>query len=294
MLNFIAIGSGSSGNCYYLSNGTDSLLIDLGVGINTLKRCSREDHIDFTQIPCILITHDHSDHIKLVGRISADYHIPVYATREVHDGIERSVEHNNECVSRRCLSSHSKSISGIQKQIPPECRRFIRKGVPFISGSFKITPFGVPHDSSDNVGYAIESEGIMFCLMTDIGHFTEEMLTYIGKADYLVIEANHDQNKLMNGPYPMYLKQRILGETGHLSNTDCGIALAEYASCHLRHIWLCHLSKTNNSPELALSEVKETIRDDVEEGQRGQNFVLQVPIDVLERGKTSPVFQLGE
>ena len=84
MLNFIAIGSGSSGNCYYLSNGTDSLLIDLGVGINTLKRCSREDHIDFTRIPCILITHDHSDHIKLVGRISADYHIPVYSNHEIH------------------------------------------------------------------------------------------------------------------------------------------------------------------------------------------------------------------
>lgn len=293
MFKFIAVGSGSSGNCYYLANETDSLLIDLGVGINTLKKCFRKYNIDCGQIHHILITHDHSDHIKLVGRISEDYHIPVYATRKVHDGIERTVEYNNERICRRRACGSAKSVYGIQKQIPSDCRHYIEKGVPFCLGSFRITPFEVPHDSSDNVGYAIESGGMMFCLMTDIGHLTDEMLSYIGKADYLVIEANHNQEKLMNGPYPVYLKRRILGSTGHLSNRDCGIALAEYASSHLRHIWLCHLSKNTNSPELALGEVKKTILKTVEVEKR-HDFVLHVPIDVLERGKMSDLFKLAE
>ncbi|MCI1246830.1 MAG: MBL fold metallo-hydrolase [Prevotella sp.] len=288
MLKFIAVGSGSSGNCYYLTNGTDCLLIDLGVGINALKRCFRKYHIDFDSVDDVLITHDHSDHIKLVGRLSGEYHLPVYATRAVHEGIDRSVEHMRE----RCLAGPKKRTSGLLQPILPECRRYVEKGVPFMLGAFRITPFGVPHDSSDNVGYAIEYDGIMFCLMTDIGHLTEEMEAYISKADYLVIEANHDRDSVMNGPYPAYLKERILGSTGHLSNKECGQAVAEYASSRLRHIWLCHLSKTNNSPALALSEVKEMIRTTVE-SVRGRDFMLNVPIDVLERGKMSDLFELA-
>ena len=112
----------------------------------------------------ILITHDHADHVKSVGSLSTDYHLPVYATRKVHAGIER-----NYCVRKKIVPNHA---------------HIIEKGVPFVVGEFRVTPFGVPHDSTDNVGYFVEHEGVTFCLITDVGHITEEIQEFIGKASY--------------------------------------------------------------------------------------------------------------
>ncbi len=108
--------------------------------------------------------------------------------------------------------------------------RIIEKGVPFQVGEFKVTPFGVPHDSTDNVGYFVECEGVTFCLITDVGHITEEIQDFIGKANYLVLESNHSVEMLQQGHYPQYLKDRILGPNGHLSNDDCAHALADFAT----------------------------------------------------------------
>ena len=118
----------------------------------------------------------------------------------------------------------------------------------------------VPHDSSDNVGYLVEAEGVVFCVMTDVGVVTDEMKTYIARANYLVIEANHDIEMVQNGPYPQFLKERILSQTGHLCNRDCGVAIAENMTEQLRHVWLCHLSEENNHPELARKTVESVLR----------------------------------
>ena len=135
MLRFISFGSGSSGNCYYLFTETDSLLIDVGVGIRTLKKHFHNYGLRFEDVHNILITHDHADHVKSVGSLSNDYHLPVYTTRKVHSGIE-----NNYCVRKK--------INGANVHV-------VEKGVPFVLGEFRITPFGVPHDSTDNVGYQV-------------------------------------------------------------------------------------------------------------------------------------------
>lgn len=240
MLKFISFGSGSSGNCYLLYTETDSLMIDIGVGVRTLKKHFHNYGLRIEDVKNILLTHDHADHVKSVGSVSNDYHLPVYTTRKVHEGIER-----NYCV---------------RKKISPDQVRVIEKGTPFTLGSFHITPFGVPHDSTDNVGYKIECEGVTFCLMTDVGHVTEEMRKIIGEVNYLVLEANHDMEMLQQGPYPQYLKDRISGQNGHLSNKDCAIALAECATEKLRHVWLCHLSEENNHPELARKTVEQILR----------------------------------
>lgn len=266
MLKFISFGSGSSGNCYCLYTEMDALLIDVGVGIRILKRHFQNYGLTLGKIQHILITHDHADHVKSVGSVSGDYHLPVYSTRKVHDGIER-----NYCVKTKIL---------------PKYIHVIEKGVSFTLGDFQITPFGIPHDSSDNVGYAIQVGGLLFCLMTDIGHLTEEMMGYIEKANYLVIEANHDREMLLRGPYPQYLKDRILGPNGHLSNEECGKALAEHATEQLRHVWLCHLSEENNHPELARKTVEQILRD---YGiVAGKDFLL----DVLKRKTPSEIFEL--
>ena len=138
--------------------------------------------------------------------------------------------------------------------------RHISKGEKIRLGDFIVTPFAVPHDSSGNVGYRIEAEGVTFCLMTDVGHVTEEMQDYIAEANYLVIEANYDVEMLKNGPYPQHLKVRIDGPTGHLSNVACGEAIANYATTCLKRVWLCHLSEENNHPVLALKTVEQTLR----------------------------------
>ncbi len=266
MLRFISFGSGSSGNCYYLSTEKDGLLIDVGLGIRTLKKYFREYGVSASSIHHILITHDHADHIKSVGCFSHDQKIPVYATREVHVGIERN------------YSVHHK--------VGREQVNLIEKGKTFVVGDFTITPFTVPHDSADNTGYCIECEGKTFCLITDAGYVTEEMASFIGKADYLVLEANHDEEMVVGGPYPEHLKRRILSNTGHLSNKACGVALAESMTEKLRKVWLCHLSEENNHPELARKTVENVL------GSYGVIADKDVEVEVLKRTTPTGFYDL--
>ena len=266
MLKFISLGSGSSGNSYYLYTETDGLLIDAGVGIRTLKKHLHENNIRIDGISKVLVTHDHADHIKSVGVLSADYGVDVYATRDVHKGIL-----TNYCV---------------HKKVPGEQAKVLEKGQQVTLGEFKITPFTVPHDSTDNVGYRIECDGVVFCLMTDVGHVTDEMKPYIGEANYLVLEANYDTEMLKVGNYPQYLKDRIAGPTGHLSNRDCAEAIANNATQSLRHVWLCHLSEENNHPVLAEKTVEQVLRS------YGIIVGKDFKLDVLKRKTVSAVFEL--
>jgi len=267
MLRFISFGSGSSGNCYYLYTDTDGLLIDAGVGVRTLKKHFRDYGLSLVKIHHVLITHDHADHIKCIGSLSGEYHLPVYATRLVHQGIDR-----NYCISRK---------------IPPELRHYVEPGVSVQIGEFRVTPFHVPHDSSDNVGYMIEASGVTFCLITDVGMVTDEISRYISRADYLVLEANHDPEMLAHGPYPQHLKERITSGQGHLSNNACGKAIAEHMGQNLRYVWLCHLSEENNHPELARKTVESILRS---YGiVAGKDFALEV----LKRTMPTGIFELG-
>ena len=266
MLKFISFGSGSSGNCYYFSAGSEGLLIDAGIGIRTLKKYLHDYNIKLDEIKRILITHDHADHIKAVGVLSTDYNMHVYATKEVHNGIMR-----NYCV---------------HKKIPASNTKVIEKNVRIKVGDFFVTPFTVPHDSSDNVGYCIESEGIVFCLMTDAGHVTDEMKKYISMSDYLVLEANYDEEMLRVGNYPQYLTERIASDRGHLSNKDCGEALANNATEKLKKVWLCHLSEENNHPVLAQKTVEQVLRS---YGIiAGKDFQLEI----LKRKSASELFEI--
>ena len=260
MFKFISFGSGSSGNCYELYTESDALLIDAGVGIRGLKKQMKDYGQSMGKVRHLLITHDHADHIKCVGSISHEYLLPVYATKIVHQGIDR-----NYCVSRK---------------VAPELRRYIEPGVTIELGSFRVTPFTVPHDSSDNVGYMIEAQGISFCIITD------EMANYISKANYLVLEANHDREMLQQGPYPEHLKERIQSGNGHLSNSICGEAIAQHMSEALRHVWLCHLSEENNHPELARKTVETVLRS------YGIIAGKDLQLDVLKRTMPTGIFEL--
>ncbi len=268
MLNFICLGSGSSGNSYFLFSEYYGILIDAGIGIRTLKKHFCANGLSLGQIKAVLITHDHTDHIKSVGALSNELGISVFATEKVHEGIRR-----NYCVNPKL---DLKNVRVLQKEHS------------FRLGCFEITPFEVPHDSSDNVGYSIQYADVNFCLITDAGHATERFGKYVEKANYLVLEANHDEDMLMKGAYPAYLKGRIRGEYGHLSNKSAARVLSDHITEKLRHVWLCHLSEENNHPELARKTIDTHLRSFGIIA--GKDFQL----DVLKRRTPSSIYCLSE
>ncbi|MEG1685908.1 MAG: MBL fold metallo-hydrolase [Bacteroides sp.] len=239
-IKFISLGSGSSGNCYYLGTKDYGILIDAGIGIRTIKKNLKDLSISMDSIRAVLITHDHADHIKSVGCLGEKCNIPVYSTREVHEGINKSY-----CMTEKLSTSI----------------HYIEKEKNFDIEDFNICAFEVPHDGTDNVGYCIQIDGKIFSFLTDLGHITATAAKYICKAHYLILEANYDVEMLKMGPYPAYLKERIAGPTGHLSNIETADFLADNISEHLKYIWLCHLSKDNNHPELAYKTVEWKLRN---------------------------------
>lgn len=267
MLNFISLGSGSSGNCYFIFSETEGFFIDAGIGIRNIKRLLRLNGFSLDKVKAVFVTHDHADHIKAVGTLANDYDIPIYATPLVHEGINK-----NYCVTSKLTSKH---IHYIQKE---ETIRF---------GEFEIMPFEVPHDSSDNVGYTVRRGETTFCLITDVGHVTETIAEQVRQANYLVLESNHDEDMLKMGPYPAYLKGRISSGRGHLSNREAGRLLAEHASEALRKVWLCHLSEENNHPELARKTVDAVLRS------YGLIAGKDFEVEVLKRKVPSPVYELS-
>ena len=224
---FMSLGSGSSGNCYYLATETCSILIDAGVGIRTVKKIFKDYNIDMQCIHAIFITHDHADHIKAVGNLAKRYNIPVYATQAIHKGMERSY----------CMT----------EKLSADCIRLIEKEKTISLGDFTITCFEVPHDGTDNVGYCIETGDKTFAFLTDMGHITPTAASYIERADYLILEANYDDAMLQMGPYPPYLKARIAGPNGHMSNREAAQFIAEHFPSHLK-VLLALPSKQRQQP----------------------------------------------
>lgn len=266
MFRFISFGSGSSGNCYYVCNDQGGLFIDVGIGFNMLKKYFSAYNLQATDTKAILVTHDHADHVRSVGSVSHEFTLPVYATETVHKYIDRNY-----------VVRHKVNIA---------MRRYIKIGEPFAIAGMNISTIPIPHDSSENVGYRIEYKGVVFALVTDVGHVTSEIAALIADANYLVFESNHELEMLKNGRYPQYLKERILSDMGHLSNADCGAALRDYATDKLKHVWLCHLSNDNNDPELARYTVEAILRDGGRQSKK--NFLL----DVLKRKTPSDIFEM--
>ncbi|MFT3995194.1 MAG: MBL fold metallo-hydrolase [Dysgonomonas sp.] len=257
---FFSLGSGSSGNCYYLGTSEYGILIDAGIGIRTIKKTLREYGIAMEKIIAVLVTHDHADHIKTIGCMGDKLNIPIYATEAVHDGIRRNTYLNASLQTTR---------------------RIIEKEKVFSIKDFEITAFEVPHDSLENVGYEIRLEEQKFVLITDIGRITDTIRQHASQATHLVIEANYDEEMLQNGKYPYYLKRRITSGMGHLSNRLSAEFIASIYNNNLQNIWLCHLSQDNNHPELAYKEVELALQTS------GVITGKDVKLEVLSRYKAS-------
>ncbi len=240
-LRFRSLASGSSGNCYFIGNASYGILIDAGVGVRTIRRFLKTMGLDFQHIWGIFVTHDHADHIKAVGVLGEKHNVPVYTTRKIHEGINR-----NYCVTQK-LTSLS--------------QRYVEIGDTIEVGEMRVSVFPVSHDASECVGYSVAYRDKSFAFATDLGFVSDEAANYLKQADFLVLEANYDDDMLANGPYPFYLQSRIKADTGHLSNRQAAIFLAEHFTERWQYIFLCHLSKENNLPEIAYNTIKEHFRN---------------------------------
>ena len=263
-IKFISLASGSSGNCYFIGTDAYGILVDAGIGIRTIKKHLKDLGIGLDTIRAVLITHDHADHIKAVGHLGEKFGIPVYSTPEVHIGINKSY-----CVTEKLSTSV----------------RYLNKGTQIQIEDLSITAFEVPHDGTDNVGYCIEADGKTFSFLTDLGHITSTAAEYICRANYLILEANYDEEMLKMGPYPQYLKERIAGPNGHMSNRETAEFLAENITERLKYIWLCHLSKDNNHPELAYKTVELLLRS------KGVLVGKDVQLIALKRNTPSELYE---
>ena len=225
--------SGSSGNCLLLSSGSTHILIDAGISKRRIEQSLAQSGLSMREIGGVLITHEHSDHISGLKMLMKYYAVPVFAPRTVASRL------------RGCL---------------PEAEPYLRVipvNEPFEIGGVSVTAFHTPHDTDESVGYRVEGGGV-FALATDMGHVTEEVFDALSGADTVLIESNHDEEMLRYGPYPVYLKRRILSDSGHLSNACCADLARKLALGGTRQIILGHLSRENNSPAIAMSAARES------------------------------------
>lgn len=227
-LRVVSIASGSSGNSILIKAGSTRLLIDAGMTARRLACELRALDTSPRDVTAILLTHEHADHVGNVGAFARKHRLPVIA--------------NEETLAKLALAKVEQEV--------------LRTGGEMVIGSVRVLSFPLPHDASKTVGYLLEYGNWKVCLATDLGFVPEAAKPLIRASDLVVLEANHDTNELINGPYPDSLKLRILGPAGHLSNHQAAECIAECASSRPQWFWLAHLSEVNNSPRRALRTVK--------------------------------------
>lgn len=233
-MRFVSIASGSSGNCTYVGSENTHLLVDAGVSGRRIEAGLRELGISGKDLSGILVTHEHSDHTKGLGVLARKYEIPIYAT-------EATLE---EIGTQKALGAYDRELL---TPIPPD--------MVFTLGDLQVKPFRIDHDAADPVGYRICQGQKAVAVATDMGRFTPYTIENLQGLDAILLEANHDVRMLETGPYPYYLKRRILGDYGHLSNENAGRLLNFLLHDRLKKIFLGHLSRENNYEELAYETV---------------------------------------
>ena len=244
MSNIIAytLHSGSSGNCIYVKTPDAEILFDAGVSARAVEKGLNAIGSSLSNIRAIFVTHEHSDHIKGLEVISKKHHIPTHMTNPS---------------ARACIRTPDASLLNDLYLHPSEF------SVKF--GQTTIQSFATPHDSAASVGYTVEYEQNgdkeKFGLATDIGHVTKEISKVLLGSESVIIEANHDVNMLLAGPYPYHLKLRILSDQGHLSNEDCAEFAKILAKNGTKNFVLAHLSKENNFAPIAETTVRNALSD---------------------------------
>ena len=259
MFKFCNLYSGSSGNCSFVGTDNINILIDCGESQKKILTALESIGTNINQINAIVVTHEHSDHVKTLGAISKKYNIPVYANEKTFNNMPEQTE-----------------------LIKEENRKIFNTDDHFEIGDLQIHPFHIPHDAAEPCGYNIYNENNKISIATDIGHMDNSILKKLEESKFLLLESNYEPEILKYAKYPYYLKRRISGPNGHLSNQEASDTIIKLLSTGVNNIMLGHLSKENNFPELAYK----TVMDEIINNKINNNLTLNVasrikPSDII-------------
>lgn len=260
-----SIASGSSGNCIYVGSDTTHLLVDVGISGKRTEAGLKELGLKMEDIDGIFITHEHSDHIAGLGVLARKYGTPLYATKGTIQAIQKTTTLG---------------------RIPEELFHPVRADEKIIIKDMVCNPMKISHDAAEPVAYRLQHGKQRVGIVTDLGTYNEYTVESLRGMDALLLEANHDIKMLQVGPYPYHLKQRILGDRGHLSNERAGQLLCSLIHDNLKAVMLGHLSKENNLPELAYEAVRVEVTM-----EQGKN--LEFPMYVASRNELSPIINIA-
>lgn len=256
-----SLGSGSSGNALLVEAGPlgrTKLLVDAGLAPRILLERLRVAYTAPTQLNGVLVTHEHSDHILSIPMLTKRYDIPIITAPDTLAAMEQSFISGRWFSDSGPLIEPSFELAAVQETQISEVKRriLLSVGSTRVIGDIEVTSFPISHDAVSPCGYLLHAGGCRVCVVTDSGEVTPTMLAMMQHADLLVLESNHDRERLLRGPYPYHLKQRILSPTGHLSNDQAADAVLQtWRTDSVRWLWLAHLSRTNNTPRLALQSM---------------------------------------
>jgi phosphoribosyl 1,2-cyclic phosphodiesterase len=229
-----SLASGSNGNCYYIGNEQEAVLVDVGISCRELEKRMMRQGLNIQKLKAIFISHEHTDHIAGLRSVVKKYKLPVYISTStlVHSGM------------------------------PVERDRYFNLGIdPVRVGSLTVIPFSKIHDAADPYSFVISCNGVNVGVFTDIGYACQRVREYFSQCHAAFLETNYDREMLMKGNYPWSLKKRISGGKGHLSNDQALELFLNYNSGHLSHLFLSHLSKNNNTPQLVEDLFRSNSRD---------------------------------
>ncbi|MCW6652858.1 MBL fold metallo-hydrolase [Aerococcaceae bacterium NML210727] len=233
---FSILASGSSGNCTYVETAQKRILVDAGLSGKKVLALLEQINRDIRQVDAIFVTHEHKDHIQGVGILSRKYNLPIYANKQTWLAMDKLIG-----------------------EVAPENRCYIEPDQMLNFGDLDILSFNVSHDAAQPQFYAFQKGKEQFVMLTDTGYVSERLRSQLRNASAYLIESNHEIEMLRYGNYPWHLKQRILGDKGHLSNEDGALAMVDLIGNRTKSIYLGHLSRENNTKELAMSAMERTL-----------------------------------
>ena len=260
-MHFSVLASGSTGNAFYVETEDQRILVDAGLSGKAMEGLFAKIGRDMSNLTAVLVTHEHSDHIKGLGVVARKYNLPIYANAKTWQAMEGNIGN-----------------------IPTEQKFTFDMETVKTFGSLDVESFGVSHDAAEPMFYVFHHEGKKLALMTDTGYVSDRMKGTIAHADCFVFESNHDVGMLRMGRYPWSVKRRILSDVGHVSNEDAALAMHDVIGDNTKRIYLAHLSLDNNMKELARMSVAQTLES---KGRRdGEGFSLydtdpKVPTELI-------------
>lgn len=248
-----SLNSGSNGNCYYIGNKEEAVLIDAGISCREIEKRMKLIGLKMEIVKAIFVSHEHTDHISGIGTLSKKYKLPVYIT-------EGTIRQSGLLIDSNLICSF---LAGVEINI----------------GGLSVVPFKKHHDAGDPHSFIVKGNGVTIGVFTDIGKVCDQLILHFKCCHAAFLESNYDMEMLESGNYPYYLKRRISGGMGHLSNDEALELFTTHRHVHLSHLLLSHLSKNNNSPELAM--------------ERFLPFAGETEVVVAPRFKASNVYEIS-